>query len=119
MDRVNTYMVMPQHLNPANTLFGGQMMAWMDECTGIFAMEHMGTNRVVTACFKQLDFLKPVRQGELVNICCSVIKEGRSSLEIEVVATARTPGSEEKTRVCQTSAVFVAVDENGKSTPWH
>lgn len=117
MDRVNTHMVMPQHLNAANTLFGGQMMAWMDESAAIFAMEIMKTNRIVTACFNKLDFLAPAYQGELVDIACEVEREGTTSLTIKVAAWSHSP--ERGCRhVCNTSAVFVALDETGKPTPW-
>lgn len=107
---------MPKHLNGAGTLFGGQLMAWMDEAAATYAMAIMSTQRIVTACFNKLDFLLPAHQGNIVIIECEFIRQGRTSFEVGIVAKKKT--SEGFKEICKTSAIFVALDENGKPTPW-
>ena len=47
------------------SVFGGQVMAWVDVCAAVAAQRFARTN-VVTAAMDSLSFLAPVRQGDIV-----------------------------------------------------
>jgi acyl-CoA thioesterase YciA len=104
--------------NATQNLFGGQMLAWIDEAAAIYASKFMEENLVVTAHFGALDFKVPTELRKIVTIYGQVIKEGRTSLTVHVVAAKSDMGSWEEEVVAETEIVFVAVDENGKSKPW-
>ena len=52
--------VYPQDTNHHHTMFGGTLMANVDEIAAITAMKHAG-NSVVTASTDSVDFLLPIR----------------------------------------------------------
>ena len=101
-------------LNGANTLFGGQAIAWIDEEAAIFAACQMGTTRLVTKLMSQVDFKAPAKLGDIVEIGCSVIHVGTTSLSVSVSMRNKTTGIE---IVSVDKIVFVSVDENGNKTP--
>lgn len=112
----NRHYVMPKHLNAANSLFGGQMMAWIDEAAAMYASCQMKTDRIVTvAC--SVEFKVPVEQGKIVSIYCRRGKVGNTSLTVDVRVLKQDKSSDDVT-VVETSITFVALDENGKKMVW-
>ncbi len=75
--------VLPQHANVANTVFGGQIMAWVDLCAAVCAQRHAG-RPCVTAFVDDLLFKRPVRVGQVVRLRAQVIATFRTSMEIDV-----------------------------------
>lgn len=111
------HLVMPQHLNAANTLFGGQLLAWIDEGAALFAACQMKTDHLVTLKFSETIFRVPVKQGEVVTIYCKNVKEGNTSLTVSCRVTKKSFEATEDV-VIETEIVFVSVDENGKKKVW-
>ena len=62
------HLIMHQHLNAGGRLFGGMLMQWVDEVSGVVAMRHCGTYRVTTAAVDNLQFKEPVYEGEILGI---------------------------------------------------
>ena len=50
-----SYLLMPRHINAGGRLFGGQLVAWIDEVAGIVGKRHSESD-IVTACFDNLIF---------------------------------------------------------------
>ena len=108
-------MVFPDHTNHLGTLFGGQALAWMDKAAFIVASRH-ARRTVVTARSEEVNFRVPVRSGQLVELVASVVKVGRSSMQVEVEMTAEDPLTGDR-RVCTTGRfVMIALDSNGSPT---
>ena len=59
------YQVRPQHLNGASRLFGGQLMAWIDEVAGLVAVRH-SKGDVVTASVDNLRIIRGEKQHDLI-----------------------------------------------------
>ena len=117
---INNYLVMPKHLNAANCLFGGQMLAWMDEAAGTYAMHVMHTTRIVTARFSEVNFCSPGLQGDSIKVSCNTVKTGTSSLTVGILVQAVSAVSDSTPRlVGEATAVFVSLDELGRPTPWN
>jgi len=107
-----TSVVLPPDANTHGTLFGGKMMANVDEVASISAMRHARTS-VVTAFIDSVEFLCPVRVGQAVTLESFVCWTGTTSLEVYVKVVAEDLMSGEK-QLCLTSLlVFVALDHNG------
>jgi acyl-CoA thioesterase YciA len=100
---------MVQNVGLYKTLFGGNMMAWIDEAAAIFAKEYTREKFMVTLRFGEFLFLHPVREGDVVHFWVSNPKIGKTSLSFEIEAL-RTDG----VKVVQTSCVFVSVDDSGR-----
>ena len=75
--------VLPQHANLCGTVFGGQIMAWVDLCAAICAQRHAG-RPCVTAFVDDLLFKRPVRVGQVVRLRAQMVATFRTSMEIEV-----------------------------------
>lgn len=108
-------MVMSGDLNGSNSLFGGRCISWMDEEAAIFASCQMGTHRHVTAGISKINFDNPAKEGDIIEIGCEVIKFGRTSITLTMIARNKNT----KIPICTIDEiVFVAINpETGKPTP--
>lgn len=107
-------MVAAKDLNSNGTLFGGRVLAWVDEEAFIFAACQLDSTSVVTRSMSAVEFLATARQGELVEIGTEVVGFGRTSITVACeVRNRRTRQS--ITRVERT--VFVRVDGEGRAVP--
>lgn len=106
------FVVRPEHLNHAGTLFGGYMMQLADESAYMAASLTFPNTQFVTKLFGQFDFLAPVQAGDIISIRSEVIKKGTTSCVIKIQAANQT----RKREVFSTSAVMVNM-VNGRKTP--
>ena len=113
---IMTELVLPQHTNALGTIFGGTVMGWMDIAAAIAAKRHSG-KVCVTASVDELHFLRPIKQGDIVNIVARVVAVHRSSCEVHVVVTSEDPVLTEKSKTTEATLTFVAVDSHGHPTP--
>ncbi|NNC36817.1 MAG: acyl-CoA thioesterase [Hyphomonadaceae bacterium] len=104
--------VKPQDLNARNTLFGGRLMAWIDEECGIYCACQMGTPMVVTKYISELNFQTPAYQGDVVEIGVATVDVGRTSLTVKCVARSKLTG---RIIVSVDRIVFVAIGANGRA----
>ncbi len=111
-----TYILMPQHLNAAGRLFGGQLMSWIDMTAGIVGLRHTDTN-VVTACVDNITFEAPAFMSDVVTLIAEVTYTGKTSLEVRVESYRENKGGV-KQLINRAYLVLVAIDdETGKPTP--
>jgi acyl-CoA hydrolase len=108
--------VLPQHANIGGTVFGGQIMAWVDLCAAICAQRHSG-RPCVTAFVDDLWFKRPVRVGQVVRLRAEVTATFRTSLEIDVKVEGEDTITAERWPTVECRVTFVAMDENRKPTP--
>lgn len=106
-------MVMPQHSNPRGTVFGGQIMAWIDIAASMVASRHSGEH-VVTAEVDSVSFLAPVLVGETVRILAACNFAGRTSMEIGVKVIRENPWTGECEHTTSAYLTFVALTKDGK-----
>ena len=72
--------IMPGMTNQRGILFGGQMMAWMDEVSGITA-KRFTECEVTTVAVEQIKFLAPIPCGVFLDVCGEVVSVGNTSLK--------------------------------------
>jgi acyl-CoA hydrolase len=111
-----TEMVLPVHTNALDSIFGGQIMSWIDICAAISAQRHCGMP-VVTASIDALNFVAPVFKGWVVNLKASVNYAGRTSMEVGVRVDAENPIQRKVFHTASAYLTFVALDKDGKPTP--
>src|SRR3989338_5910270 len=111
-----TEVVLPGHTNQLGTIFGGQLMAWIDIPASIAAGRHARTVSV-TASIDALHFVAPVKLGHFVCIVSSVNFTGRTSMEIGVRLDSEDPATGVRTHVATSYLTFVAVDRDGNPQP--
>jgi len=108
-----TTFVMPHMQNVLGDLFGGHLMALVDQAAAVAAIRHCG-GRAVTAAIDRVDFKARIPVGSLVTCIATVDCVGNSSMDITVEVTAEDPSTGEKRHTHTAHAVFVAIDEHGK-----
>lgn len=72
--------VKPEDLNPNGTLFGGRLMAWIDEEAALYSIIQLENQRVVTKHMSEINFMSSAKQGDIVEIGIDVIRFGTTSL---------------------------------------
>lgn len=113
---VKTSHVLPPDTNAYGTLFGGRLMAHIDDVAAIAALRH-ARKTVVTASMDSVDFLSPVKEGDSICIEAFVTWTHHTSMEVFVKVVSEKLLTGER-KVCTTAFLtFVALDENGKPTP--
>lgn len=112
---IMTQLVLPTHTNALDTVFGGQVMAWIDIVAAIAAQRH-SCKDVVTASIDQLNFIAPIRRGWVVNLKASVNFTSRTSMEIGVRVDAENPKTAEIFHTASAYLTFVALGSNGLPT---
>jgi acyl-CoA hydrolase len=101
--------------NLLGTVHGGVVMKLVDDVAGVVAQRHSG-GAAVTASMDEMDFVAPVRVGDLVHAEAQVNWAGTSSMEVgvRVLAEPWNKAGVEPIRVATAYLVFVAVDEDGR-----
>ena len=107
---------MPADTNPAGDIFGGWLMAQMDLSAGTAASER-ARGRTATVSVSHLNFLRPVKVGDVVCVYTKVIRAGRTSISLAVEAWAVQRGWHDQHKVTSAEFVIVAIGEDGKPRP--
>ena len=110
--------VMPDHINVVGTLFGGQMIAWVDLAAAKVShrlLKGSDVDGAVTRTIEQVEFKEPVYLGDWVNFTAIVVDIGTTSYKIKVEAYAEGRNSEPRL-ACAATVVMVSVkkDNDGK-----
>jgi acyl-CoA hydrolase len=114
---VMTQIVMPGHTNgAAGVLFGGVLMQWIDVCAGVAAMRHAG-GAVVTASIDRLDFIVPVKLGDVVVLQAQVNYARRTSMEVGCRVETEDPRTRERRYTTKAYLTFVAIDAATRPRP--
>jgi acyl-CoA hydrolase len=108
-----TEIVLPNDANPLVALLGGRLMHWIDMAGAMAAHRH-SRNYVVTAAVDHMDFLVPVRVGDLVVLRSSVNRVFNTSMEVGVKVFVENYISDTAQHVSSAYLTFVAIDEAGK-----
>lgn len=103
--------VMPHMQNVLGDLFGGELMALVDQAAAVAAMRH-AAGPAVTKSIDRLDFHHPIPVGALVTCCAAVDFVGNSSMAITVEVFAERIPTGERQHTHTAHVVFVAIDED-------
>lgn len=103
---------MPADTNANGDIFGGWIMAQMDLGSSVLA-RHRARGRVATVAVEAMTFHRPVHVGDVVSIHAELIREGTTSMTIDVEVWVRRQPSGDHQRVTEAKFVFVAVDAAG------
>ena len=108
--------VLPNDANPLGALLGGRLMHWID-LAGAMAAHRHSRNYVVTASIDHLDFLVPVRVGDLVILRSSVNRVFHTSMEVGVKVWVENYIADNCQHVSSAYLTYVAVDREGRHLP--
>ena len=105
-------LVLPNDANPLGALLGGRLMHWIDLAGAIAAHRH-ARSYAVTASVDHIDFLVPVRVGDLVILRSSVNRVFHTSVEVGVKVFVENYLADTAQHVATAYLTFVAIDDKG------
>ena len=106
--------VKPEDLNANGTLFGGQLLAWIDEEAALYSIVQLENPKVVTKYMSEINFMSAAKQGDIIEIGIDVVKFGKSSLVLK--CEVRNMMTRDKI-ITIDNITMVNLDEDGKSKP--
>jgi acyl-CoA hydrolase len=104
--------VLPNDANPLGALLGGRLMHWID-LAGAMAAHRHSRKHVVTASVDHIDFLVPVRVGDLMILRSSVNRVFTTSMEVGVKVFVENYIADTAQHVASAHLTFVAIDKEG------
>lgn len=108
-----THVVLPQFTNSHGTVFGGQVMAWIDIVAAVAAARHCRMP-VVTVSMDAIHFIAPIRQGHVVVLRGQVNAAFKTSMECGVAVYGENPQTGERFKAVRAYTTFVALGDDGK-----
>lgn len=106
--------MMPKDTNKHGTIFGGVLLANIDQAGAIAAHRELqlrGGNpnaSFVTVAINRVEFKKPVMVGDVVRFETSIVRIGRTSITVKIDVYAERGA--ETVHVTEAEGVFVGVD---------
>lgn len=112
---IMTQLIFPSDTNYHGTMFGGKVMEYMDKLAAIVSMRH-SRKPAVTVSSDSLDFVAPIRVGDVIVVEAFVTWTHKSSMEVYVKVEAENVYTGERKTAVTAFFSFVALDENGRPT---
>lgn len=106
--------VKPEDLNANETLFGGRVLAWIDEEAALYSIIQLENKRVVTKYMSEINFMNTALKGDIIEIGIDVIKFGRTSLTLSCEVRNKMT---RETIVTVDNIIMVNLDAEGRPHP--
>jgi len=117
MELISTHFCKAANVGYHGNLFGGTMLAWLDEAGVSFACQVCDTPRMVTKKIAEVVFHKPVRPGQIIKIYGEVKVIGNRSITIHLQARRHSVYNGGQKTVLTTDMTFVRIDGDGDAIP--
>jgi acyl-CoA hydrolase len=104
--------VLPNDANPLGFILGGTVMHLIDIAGAIAAHRHT-RSLLVTAAVDGLQFLHPIKVGDLIILQARVTAAFSTSLEVEVEVFSEGTLTGERKQTSRAYLTFVAIDRGG------
>jgi acyl-CoA hydrolase len=108
--------VFPEHAGAPGQIHGGRMMQWIVEA-GTMAAARVARGTVALGAMDDIDFLHPVKVGEIAILRAQVEFVGRSSLEVGVRVWAENVVTGARSITLNSHLVFVRVGDDSRPRP--
>jgi acyl-CoA hydrolase len=108
--------VLPNDANPLGFILGGTVMHLID-IAGAIACHRHTRSLLVTAAVDGLQFLHPIKVGDLIILKSRVTAAWRTSLEVEVEVFSEEILTGVRLMTSRAYLTFVAIDRDGARIP--
>lgn len=106
-------LAMPRDVNTNGDIFGGWVLSQMDMAAGIVAAAR-AQGRVATVAIDAMQFIRPVKVGDVLCIYVEIVRIGRTSMGLQIEAWVLRNRQSAREKVTEGLFTFVAIDEAGK-----
>ena len=107
-------LIKPEDLNAHGTLFGGSVLAWIDEEAAIYVICQLGKGNIATKFMSEIDFVSSAKLGDIIEIGMETVKFGTSSITVKCEVRQKFT---KQTIIRIDKIVFVHLDDHGKPIP--
>ena len=111
-----TELALPNDANVLGNLLGGKIMHLVDLAGAIAAIRHC-RHPVVTASVDHMDFIHPVKIGQMIRLRSSVNRAFTTSMEVGVKVWVEDLLSGAEKHVSSAFLTFVAINRDGSRVP--
>ncbi len=110
---IQSRLVLPPDTNHHFSIFGGKVLAYIDEVAAIASMKH-AKSEIVTAAFDSVDFKSPANVGDILELEAIVTSTGTTSMEVYVKVKSINFRTGEEKITTESFVTNVAIDNKGK-----
>jgi acyl-CoA hydrolase len=114
MELLARQLCLTSHVGTKDVLFGGQMLAWADIAASVWCMKIVKSDNMITKHMSDIDFLAPVRVGDMVEFYGESYKVGRTSVTVRIVVMIYDPRTAITSEAFRYTTVMVNIDRNLK-----
>lgn len=112
--------MMPADLNPQGTIFGGVILAYIDQAAYVGAKREVlraggSAASLVTVAINRVEFKQPVFVGDLLRLSTQLVRFGRTSVTVHVLVEVER--GTETLSVTEAEVVYVGLDEQRRPKP--
>ena len=109
-----TEMIFQKHTNSRGTAFGGQILAWGGMTTAVSATRHC-RRRLELAAVHDIQFLRPIKLGDIVQVRSQVIAAFKSSVVVGLDVLAEDPDEGQTHQALTANFVYLTpISDAGK-----
>jgi len=108
-----TELIIPEDANIHGNVFGGRVMELIDKAAAIASLRHCRTH-IVTASLDSLDFIHPIKLGNIISLAAQVNQAWGSSMEVGVKVFSEDSLTGEKVHTCTAYLTTVALGLDGR-----
>lgn len=108
---------MTKDLGLHNLMFGGVLLSELDSYSAIFASEICDSPHVVTRNISNVDFVSPVKVGNIIKIYGKIKQFGNTSLTLLMEIRKHNVHTEGEVMVLKSEITFVKIDDEGTPIP--
>lgn len=113
MELITTYICKQGDIGVHNNMFGGIILAIIDDAAAGYASQICDTQRVVTLKIDELVFKRPVKSGNIIKVYGSVKEFGTTSVTLYIEVRKHNVYTGVQTVVTHTNMKFVRIDDEG------
>jgi acyl-CoA thioesterase YciA len=106
----------PADINANGHIFGGWVLAQMDQAGGILA-GRIAQGACATVAIEKMEFIAPILLRDIISVYANVKRRGRTSLAIRIEVIATRARGQQEVKVTEGLFTFVALDEDHKPRP--
>lgn len=108
-----TELIIPEDTNIYGNVFGGRVMELIDKAAAIASLRHCRTG-IVTASLDSLDFIHPIKLGNIISLLAQVNQAWGTSMEVGVKVFSEDSLTGEKVHTCTAYLTTVALGADGR-----
>jgi len=117
MELVTTYLCKISDIGVHSNMFGGNLVALIDQSSAAYASQICDTPRMVTLSINEMLFKRPIKVGNIIKVYAKVLEFGNTSVTLYIEIRKHNVYTGEQDIAMSTTIRFVRVDDEGNSLP--